>query len=214
MKRFIDVYIDIQDLTDSDFIESLVAFTEQAPEWAYLEKESKNYAAVAGEFSCSILKVGNQNQPAVAITKKKDRTYFIVNIVPKKSPEIGISEYNDFARSFAKDLRKYTKDHGLNIKIKTTKEGVDLKDIITGSRCRSAFEKYMALHPRSYHYLDIERLDIFTCCLSRYSRKSFDSEMLRGWLMEAKGWPEKDAEWCAKRIEIGLDVLSANKKLY
>jgi len=214
MKRFIDVFIDIKDLSDSAFVESLIAFAEQSPDWKYLNEESARYATMAGEFSCAILKIDNPSRPAVAITNKKGRIYFIANIVPKEVSRISMSEYNDIARSFVKDIRKYARDHDIRLKITVSKESVDLKDIITGNRCRLVFERYMALHPRSYHSLDIERLDMFICCLFRYSKKTFDSEILRGWLMETKGWSEKDTEWCTRRIEIGLDVLSANKKFY
>ena len=213
MKRFIDVFLDINDLSDNAFVEFLIAFAEQSPNWKYLNEESARYATIAGEFSCAILKIGNPSQPAVAITKK-GRIYFIANIVSKEASKISMSDYNGIARSFVKDIRKYAIDHGMCFKITVSKESVDLKNIITGNRCRLVFERYMALHPRSYHSLDTERLDMFTCCLFRHSKKAFDSEALRGWLIEAMNWSEKDAEWCYRRILTGLNVLSANKKFY
>lgn len=213
MIDFIDVFVLPQKEFANNLIGNLRQFAERSENWSFLEEESKRYAQYAGEHSCGILQCGNPCYPAVAITEKKEGIYYIANIVPRDKDLIGVREYNAIARAFANDLRKYCKEEGLSINVRTTKEEVQLQDIIPGVKCRSLFERYLSLHPLSYHPLDIERLDIFICYLARFSKKRLDVDLLRGWLIEHKQWSRQDAEWCVSRIKIGLDILNVKRKL-
>ena len=124
-----------------------------------------------------------------------------------------MSEYNQIASEFAKDLRNYANKNALKIKVRSTKENISIKKIITGAKSRELFKRYLNAFPTSYHPLDIERLDIFTCSLARYAKKRIDLDLLRGWLVEHESWSSKDAERCTRRIEVGLAVLKANRKI-
>ena len=114
---------------------------------------------------------------------------------------------------FARDFRNYIKQYKVNASIEVTSDKVSLSTIITGSKARELFQRYLNLHPLSYHPNDIERLDIFICHLSRHAKKTFDTEALECWLMTEKGWKQKDAEWCANRINIGLSILEVNRNM-
>ena len=56
--------------------------------------------------------------------------------------------------------------------------------------------------------------DLFICAASRYCKKKIDSELIEQYLVEDLKWSPEDAKWCRNRINIGLDILKVNKKLY
>lgn len=212
MKTYIEVSIVSCYEGQNDFTNALRAFGSDADGWAYLEEQSREYASATGERSCAILRLGNAHVPAVAITNKSGNTFCIANIVPKERGQMTMEEYNQVASDFAHDLRKYAKSQGLSLTVKSTSEVVALRGIISGKKCRELFERYLNLHPTSYHPLDIGRLDAFICCLSRHARKRVDLELLKGWLRQEKGWSEKDAAWCVDRIDVGLSILKVDRK--
>lgn len=214
MKTYIEVSIVSRYEDNNELIDALRAFGNEADGWQYLEEQSKKYASATGEPSCSILRLGDAYVPAVAVTNKSGKTFYIANIVPRESGRMSMEEYNQVASDFAHDLRQYAKSHGFKLTVSSTSEAISLREIISGKKCRELFERYLHLHPTSYHSLDIERLDTFICCLSRHARKRIDLELLKGWLREEKRWSEKDAAWCVDRIDTGLSILRVNRKYY
>jgi hypothetical protein len=125
---------------------------------------------------------------------------------------MSMEEYNDVAKQFTVDVKKYANIHRLKLKVKTTHEYIGLPEIIRGNKTREIFERYLKLSPTSYHPLDIERLDTFICAAFRFSRGKIDLDLLRVWLINEKNWSKENASWCVSRIETGLEVLHANKK--
>jgi len=214
METYIEVSILSRYENQNDFINALREFGSDADGWQYLEDQSKTYTSATGEPSCAILRVADAHVPAVAITNKTGNTFFIANIVPKESGRMTIEEYNQVARDFTHDLREYAKSAGLRLTVKSTRPKIDLRRIISGKKCRELFERYLNLYPTSYHPLDIERMDVFICCLSRYAKKHVDLGLLKGWLRQEKGWSEKDAAWCVERIDVGLSILKVNRTHY
>lgn len=212
MKTYIDVLIDSKYEDPGDFILAMKTFGNNTNGWEFLDHQSKEYATALGEPSCALLRTENKYSPAVAITVKKNNTFYIANIVPKLIGNMSMDEYNDVAKQFFIDFKQYVTIHKLKLKIRMTHEYIDLPEIIKGTKTRELFERYLNLFPTSYHPCDIERLDIFICAVFRYSRHSLDLDLLRNWLITKKQWSEKDAFWCVTRIETGLEVLKANKK--
>lgn len=214
MKTYIEVSIASPYEDQNELISALRAFGNDAEGWQYLEGQSKEYASATGGPSCAILRLGDPRVPAVAITNKSGKTFYIANIVPRESGRMTMEEYNQVASDFSHDLRQYAKSHGFKLTVKSTSETISLRKIISGKKCRGLFERYLNLHPLSYHPLDIERLDAFICCLSKHARKRIDLELLKGWLREEKGWSEEDAACCVDRINVGLSILKVNRKYY
>lgn len=214
MKTYIEVSIASRYEDQNELIDALREFGNESDGWQYLEEQSKKYASATGEPSCSIMRRGDAHVPAVAVTNKSGKTFYIANIVPRETGRMSMEEYNQVASDFAHDLRQYAKRHGLKLTVSSSSETISLREIISGKKCRELFERYLNLHPKSYHPLDIERLDMFICCLSRHARKRIDLELLKGWLHEEKGWSEKDAAWCVDRIDVGLSILRVNRKYY
>lgn len=214
MKTYIEVSIVSRYEDHDDFISALREFATSVDGWEYLGEQSKEYATHTGEPSCVILRVGNTRSPAVAIANRSGNSFYVANIVPKEGGRMSMQEYNQVAGDFARDLRKYAKSVGLNLAVKATSESIGLQGIISGNKCRELFERYLNLHPTSYHPRDIERLDAFICCLARHARKSVDLELLKGWLLQEKEWSDKDATWCVDRVDTGLSILKVNRRYY
>ena len=212
MKTYIDVLIVSKYEDHKDFIGAIKTFGNHATGWSYLEAQSRDFASMTGEPSCVLLREGNRFNSAIAVTNKRSNTFYIANIVPKEIGHMSRMEYNQIASEFARDLKKYIKKFHAKAVVRVTKEEIGLREIITGEKSRRLFERYLNLHPTSYHPLDIKRLDAFTCSVSRYSKKRIDLDLLKCWLNEEKGWSQKDASWCVERIETGLAVLKVNKK--
>jgi hypothetical protein len=148
--------------------------------------------------------------PALAFAASDDLKLHLTNIVPKHVSQIFIKEYNEIASRFANSLNQYSRQQRLGIRAVTTSEELTLPASIPGKRTRELFNRYLALHPRSYHRCDIDRLDTFICAAFRYCR-SLDVHNLRRYLVEILKWDEKDANWCCDRVETGLDILRINK---
>lgn len=214
MRTYVEVLIVSSYGDPAVFIDALRQFAASVEGWQYLETQSKDYATATGEPSCAILRMKSSHSPALAITRKYGSTFYVANIVPRESSGMSMQEYNQVASAFAKELRRYAKSIGLRMAVNATSGLIGLKEIISGKKCREMFERYLNLHPTSYHPMDIERLDAFICCLSRHARKSADLELLRGWLIEENNWSSKDASWCVERIDVGLSILRVNRKYF
>ncbi|MBU4000621.1 hypothetical protein KKG29_05645 [Patescibacteria group bacterium] len=145
----------------------------------------------------------------VAIAEKTKRTLYLANIVPKKKQQLSMDEYNQIASNFFNAFRQHLKGIKSRVSIRITKENIGLEEIIPGKLTRKYFERYMSAYPLSFHPLDVERLDFFICALFRY-RSRVDVTRLKRYLIEDIGWQEKDASWCTRRVETGLDILKAN----
>ncbi len=212
MKNYIDVLILWNSQESKDFISIMKEFGTQMSGWKFLEEQSEDYSTITGNPSCMLLKDDNKFKPAVAVTLKTGNIFYIANIVPKETSYLSMTEYNEVAKQFANDVKLFVKNKKLSIKIKTINENIRLPDIISSSKARALFERYLNHFPTSYHLYDIERLDVFTCAVFRYSRTKVDIDLLKSWLIKDKKWSEKDAAWTVNRIETGLSVLKINKK--
>jgi hypothetical protein len=92
----------------------------------------------------------------------------------------------------------------------------ELREIISGSRTRGLFERFLVASdiwgiPARHHSKDIQKLDAFICALHRY-RSHLEVDALESWLTETKLWPRVDAEWTCARIRTGLQVLCVDRR--
>jgi hypothetical protein len=92
-----------------------------------------------------------------------------------------------------------------------------LQEIIKSPKTRQFFENYLnplciwGSSPRYIkHPKDVQRLNRFICAVSRFRSKINISELER-YLIEDLAWSIKNAHWVRQRIEIGLEILKANK---
>jgi hypothetical protein len=162
--------------------------------------------------SCTIQLDDGHYYPAFAITCTNNGICDIANITPLKTEQILMAEYNSLSVKFVKDLRSFMSKNKIKISVSLSKEDIGLDSIISNQKLRMLFERYLKLFPKSYHPNDIERLDMFICAASRFSRKRIDLYRLKRYLIEDLNWDYKDAEWCFDRIETGLEILKVNKR--
>jgi len=150
----------------------------------------------------------------VHFTKKRDNALYMANIIPLRKSALSLAEYNEVVASSAKLIRASGRKKGTHLSVRLSKQDVALADVIPGRLCKRRFESFLLMHARSYHPLDIRRLDEFTCSLASLKRKPFDLDAFEHLLVEELRWSGQDAKWCRARVEIGLDVLAANKSYW
>ncbi len=210
MEVYREVLLKSKLISDHDLVDFLKKFAQQNSNWSLMGPESDEYSLHAGAESCVLFYEDGRYHPAFAVTKKVEGIYYLANIVPRDE-EIPMSEYNSLARMFALDFRRFVAKNNISISVMLSNGRASLKNIITSKLVLELFERYLCLNPTSYHPNDIERLDLFICAVSRYSRKQLDIDELRRYLIEELNWSLEDAEWCYNRIRIGLDVLAVHK---
>jgi hypothetical protein len=209
MKDYQEVYIKTGAIADEEVIDHIIEFAKETDGWIYPEKESMRYATAAGAPACAIAYAAYNPPvlPGVAVVKKKEGLFYVPNIVPKRSSRLSMMQYNEVAVAFGRGLRSYFKRHKVPVSVSLPSTEVHFEDIVKSKKARSYFQLYLQNYPLSYHSLDIERLDRFTCALARYSRQAIDFDAFEQYLIEVLSWAQKDARWCRKRVEIGWEVL-------
>ena len=213
MRSFQDIYIKSSSLSLVQIIDSIRPFCNGNSNWTYLITESAEYASAIDELGCIILfkSISNNESVSVAIAKKNDHVLNVTNIISNEKSNLTLDEYNFFARTFAKEYKRYIKNNKLNINVSITKDNVGIDSIISSPLAKKLLNQYLNAFPKSYHPLDIKRLDKFTCALSRYNKKQPDFDGFQKYLLEDLKWPEKDADWCRNRVQIGYEVLEVKK---
>lgn len=193
------------------------SFAETSPDWVFPADKSAEYERGYGAPACCIVTASSDLPRAaihLAVLKEGARSLTLTNIVPLDTYQLSIDEYNVVLGAFARALRLRGRQDAVSIKVALTRGDIRLADVVTGKVPWKYFQRYLGLHPLSGHPLDIERLDKFTCALSRYSRKHFDFTAFQCLLTEELGWSAEDASWCRSRVEVGLDVLAANRGFF
>ncbi|HLP09452.1 MAG TPA: hypothetical protein VK178_14915 [Opitutaceae bacterium] len=176
--------------------------------YLYRQQESEEYATAIHADACIIQRHDRFPYPNLAFATGDGGTVHLTNIVPRDVGEIDVATYNSFAAEFATGFRQAL---GREVAVRITADTYTLADVVSGQKTRSLFKRYLGHHPTSFHPNDIERLDLFTCALLRYAGGRIDTDRLRGYLIDSLGWKKEHADWCCNRIEVGLDVLRANR---
>ena len=190
-------------------------FGVEADAWLFPPEESAKYQEICGDPSCCIVSLrGARPFAAVHFTKKRDNALYVANIIPLQKPALSLEEYNEVVANSAKLIRASGREKGAHLSVRLSKQDAALADVIPGRLCKRRFEVFLSMHPRSYHPLDIRRLDEFTCSISSLKRKFFDLDAFEHLLVEELKWSGRDANWCRTRVEIGLDVLEAKKSYW
>ena len=214
MKAYQELKLKLKEVSDSEFIDIIINFTQQVKNWTYLEKESKEHIKEhieeTSNSSCILFLDDDHHKPTFLITKRKDQFYSIVNIFNSQHGYIPMLEYNALLRHFYQDFKGFIDSNRHKISIEISKEEIGLKEIISSTKARDLFETYLSFSPLSYHLNDKERLYFFICAASR-CKKNINIELLKQYLVEELNWSQEDANWCRETIDLGLQILKANK---
>jgi hypothetical protein len=212
MKCHRELVVSSKQLEAGGIAREIEQFAVDAEAWLFPSEKSAEYQEICSEPSCCIVFLrGAESFAAVHFTKKRDNALYVANIIPLQKSALSLEEYNEVVANSAKLIRENVRKKGMHLSVTLSKQDVTLADVIPGRLCKRRFEVFLSMHPRSYHPLDIRRLDEFTCSLSSLKRKPFDLDAFEHLLVEELRWSDKEANWCRMRVEIGLDVLAANK---
>ncbi len=195
-----------------DAVQAIADFCAQSEDYTYLRKETDEYCRHINADACMIADRSSKVFPALAFASSDGAVLQVVNIVPGSVSEIGIADYNMILDRFTKAFAIFCGAKRVKMTITQTSDSLTLESAIPGRKTRDFFQRFLNLHPTSYHPSDIERLDVFICAASRYHSGGFNTHRLRRYLMEVLEWKEKDASWCCDRIDAGLDILKVNRK--
>lgn len=213
MKVHREVLIRAPKMDDAEIIQVFRRFAEGSPDWTFMESQSRDYTAHSRCPSCMLRKDDHSAWPAVAFARKRQGTYFIPNIVPRRQRELSLDEYNAIAESFVEKFRCYTRTHCAEISVRVTKKDIDLTEIIRGKKLRQRFEAYLNGYPRTFHPSDLHELDTFTCYLFRSPHAKVDLFRVESYLVKDLEWTGSEAAACVSRIRTGLDILAVRGRL-
>lgn len=213
MIEYLGIYLHPVQFEAEELVGVIENSINQCEVFDFQKAKSAEYSHDISTAACIINYLENDVPFAkLAFAKSSTRKgLYLANIVPKNGGRIPMEKYNEIGLLFIREFKKYHTDQDKRVTITSAGENITLADIIPGDKTREIFQRYLNAHPFSYHPLDIERLDIFICALSRF-RSSIKIDLLNRYLIEELKWDREDADWCTKRINTGLRVLEANRK--
>lgn len=188
----------------------LIGFCKRSEIYRYLRDESHELSSAGLLDAVMIHRVDREPFPVLAFASSDGATLSLTNIVPQTVSSIDWDSYNDFAAEFARHFGIWVKNNRLKIKIRQTKGVIALEEIIPGEKTRQLFELFLANHPRSRHFHDVQRLDRFICALHSRGGGRVQLPDIQRYLVQVLDWSESDATWCVQRIGIGLEVLAVH----
>jgi len=207
-----EFYLRSATLTPDEVCKQIERLTECGNDWTIPADIHKEYSSRSTAPSIVIHLKDPKLSSNIFFTVNKKGDVYITNVLHRKNSKLVIPEYNEIVTKFKLQFSKFVHENKVDISIRFPKSTIGLNEIITGKQTREFFENYLSSYPTSYHPLDIQRLDTFTCIQSRYSPDRLNLERLKNHLTSDLKWSEEDAEWCTSRIQTGLDVLRANRK--
>lgn len=213
MKDKQKVFIKTGSTPDKEAINFIIAFAMETEGWEYPEEQSERYTMLAGVPVCTVVLAGSDSLvfSTIIVMKKESGIFYVPNIIPKTSDSLTLSQYNTIAVAFGVSLRRYFKKNRVPVSVSLPSSEIQIENIIRSKKARIYFEIYLQFYPLSLHYLDIERLDRFTCALAKHSHGSVDFDLFERYLIKELGWQHDDAKWPRKRVETGWDVLQIYK---
>lgn len=213
MKCHRHLRISSRSANSADMARYIEAFGAKTAGWSFPLEQSRDYEVGVGEAACCVVAEDSSlPRSTVHLAQDSPNGLFLTNIIPQLKDKLTVDEYNMLAKTFAMALRKSAKADKMELVVTLSKSEIRLDDMLGGSITKKMFRRFLALHPKSGHPNDIERLDLFTCAVGRFSRKRFDLAAFQYLLIEELKWSPSDAKWCRGRVEIGLEVLKVSHR--
>jgi len=212
MRMFRDLSVSSRTLPEAVVYKSLREFAIRTPRWCFIHTKSCEYTLYTRNLSCILNYVHSKGKVYSIAVTGEGGVFKVVNIIRYGKSRIGIDEYNIVASIFSSLYKRFVAANRLAVEVVLSKAELDLADIIPGPKARECFEDFLAHSPLSGRPDDLRRLDAFICCLGRYAKRPVETHHIKHYLLRKKRWSEDAAEWCRQRIEIGLDILRANRE--
>ncbi|NQZ51857.1 MAG: hypothetical protein HRT95_17280 [Moritella sp.] len=142
------------------------------------------------------------------LSEKDTNNLYVSNIVPIKSNQLTIDEYNKILKLFCDHILSKAQKK-FDFKLDISKDNIELEDLLTDSSAKS-LRAFSALANKSTgrsHPLDQKRWFEFIR-LTFYSEVKISPELLEKYLIE-DGWDQNTALDLACDYEYSIDLLSA-----
>ncbi|MBE0377696.1 hypothetical protein [Pseudoalteromonas prydzensis] len=142
------------------------------------------------------------------LSEKDTNNLYVSNIVPIKSSQLTIDEYNKILKLFCEQVLSQAQKK-FNFKLDISKDNIELEDLLTDNSAK-ALRAFSALANKSTgrsHPMDQKRWFDFIS-LTFYSDAKITPELLEKYLIE-DGWDQNAALELACDYEYSIDLLSA-----
>ncbi len=210
MKIFQDLYIDLHGYDIESFIEQLTRYCGKSWKRNFDREENARYfteKAFAFEYG------GENGLPQAGLTlfEKDQGVWHVPNIVPLKSSQLSVDEYNSLLVDFKTTLVDPSVQN-TPIKVELTNEQTFLEDIV-GNEAADALRRFSSLANKSTGYshpYDKRRWFEFLSTVQK-SGKKLSYEVLKATLIE-QGWSEEWAHDLACEFEYSQALLDFAKE--
>ena len=210
MKTFQNLYIDLNGYDIESFIEQLTRHCGKNWKRAFEREENAKYF---NEKTFAVEYIGEDGLPnaGLALFEKNEGVWYVPNIVPLKSSQLSVDEYN----SLLSDFKNALVDPAVQntpIKVDLTKDQIFLEDIV-GKEAADTLTHFSSAANKSTghsHPCDEKRWFKFLLAAQK-SGKKLSSDVLKATLIE-QGWSEEWANDLACEFEYSQDLLDFAKE--
>jgi hypothetical protein len=204
---FRDLYLRGPVARRSDLRQALIAAAEDP--WYYDPDRSAAIGRNATDADILAFgrKASNDLQEAGLTLWSRDDGYYVPNIVPVESGELGITQYNAILADFIERIVRPVA-HLFNYQIDATESRQNLEDwtSVDAAKKLRVFSAAANKSTGASHPMDQRRWFDFIIAVHR-SRRTIGTDRLTRWLREVEGWDEESAHALAGQYETALSLL-------
>jgi hypothetical protein len=209
MKTFRDLFINLNGHTIEELIGKL---TQQcSTPWVRAVDREKDLHAFDSQMYCFV-RNADENFPkaALVLADKEDDKWYVPNIVPAESGELGIDNYNGILLDFEKSVLRPALT-GMTVTTIITNDHISITDI-AGKDVEKALERFSALANKSTgssHPSDKERWFQFLV-MANQKEGRITTDLVRQTLLD-QGWSSDRAYELMLEYEFARDLLNYKK---
>jgi len=185
MEVYREIVLGPRGIGDEELHRMLLSFAASQKGWGPVQRSATDEPAIGGPtYSIRCTEVGVPDA-TVWLVRHGGGLVRVTNIIPDGADSLTMTEYNQVAARFARDLRRFA--GGLGLTVRATAANAGLAYIVHSQIARDAFARYLACYPLSHHPFDVQRLDRFIHALARFSRRPIDFPAFQRYLQEDLG---------------------------
>ncbi len=143
MRDFARVKCQIEECSGRTFLELMDQLCSSTDTVNFDEEYTKSFEQW-GESVCAVFILNCENRLyRIHMYEDSDGSFAVANIQPSVAKNLSCEDYNRIADRWILELRSYFKRQGVPVKLTRTSGNLGLKDVITGAKARSKFERVL-----------------------------------------------------------------------
>lgn len=210
MKRFQDLFIELGDVTEDEFI---LALTECCRDpWRRDQSVEQPLPAGVNYYCFEVEETPELRKSLLVIARnQRPRTYSVSNIVPKDKAKLTFDEYNTILRDFVNSTLVCASQQIL-VEYELTQDTLSEEEVF-GSEAAELLQLFSSAHAGDYGSRPLDRdrwFDFIVAAHTSRSRHKKNIDLLEQTLLE-QGWAEDQARALSTEYEFALDLLDYSK---